>query len=579
MIRKGFETIGTLKEIGGVASLASAAMVVLGILFNPISTQSLLFVSFGYTMYLLPLYLLWLGVVLSTHTSTTCNLVNIFRVVLGFPALGWFAGSIELLTGIGSERSVGQLLFGYFGRLPFIVSLQFVSELWSLMLMLVVTLATVVFVTYYPMVGILHAFHDRAMLKRKSKMCANLQRPPIVEGPVETRSPSRMDQVGDVSPSVKKACPIGKQESVHTESIPMHDEALPISILPDPPTTDDRNLRLSKDVAGFEQLLIDAILRLAQIPLVRAEGTEPLVGISSMQFSFRPDKANNRPIKSLLGITYDLALEVRRSPIRITITDVVLIEVPLSDDERIFVYVKESLQEDTVDEPTYLIGKTIDGRPLELPVRKSLNMLVGGHVGTGKSVLLHSIIFGLIFRWKPSEVQLALYDHKVEEFKRYGTLPHLWHPVADSTKKFDLLLEKLEDELERRKRIRGLDDQAKFPLLVVIMDEFRGLASMRLTTLISECRSLGMTFILATQYPKAEEVSTPIKANLTTRVSFRMRDSTGSRLILGESGGETLMDQGDCLVSTSYCFEHAQAAHCRNEDLKAVENYLKTLGH
>jgi S-DNA-T family DNA segregation ATPase FtsK/SpoIIIE len=206
-------------------------------------------------------------------------------------------------------------------------------------------------------------------------------------------------------------------------------------------------------------------------------------------------------------------------------------------------------------------------------------MLVGGHVGTGKSVLLHSIIFGLIFRWKPSEVQLALYDHKVEEFKRYGTLPHLWHPVADSTKKFDLLLEKLEDELERRKRIRGLDDQAKFPLLVVIMDEFRGLASMRLTTLISECRSLGMTFILATQYPKAEEVSTPIKANLTTRVSFRMRDSTGSRLILGESGGETLMDQGDCLVSTSYCFEHAQAAHCRNEDLKAVENYLKTLGH
>lgn len=590
-------TITGTYEITGISLIVAGLITLVGLLFNPLTTQSLLFLTFGYLMYALPLYLLWLGYTFFSARYTGKGIIELLRAILIFPSICWIAGSIELLVRYGSSREEIVLAAGKFGLFPLSFFSSFTNGYWTVFSALAAALCAAVFVLLHPLQQVLRwvffrqgRAHFRKQGRKRTVISKSIPAPVLVHGKkISTSASGSCAQGSDSTDNQKpvpaeKNAPIAEQPQQETSTalnvLPSHlDRPLPVSILPEHPLM--RKLadnEAQRELLDIEKRLIDVIYQLTSISIVRAQGREPLMGISTMQFAFRPHESNRKAVRKLINLNYDLALELKRSPVQITIKDVIIVEVPLTNQERTFVYIKELLtREEIISEPTYLIGKTAEGRPFELPVKKSLNILIGGQVGTGKSVLLHSIIFGLVFRWKPSEVQLALYDHKVEEFKRYSRLPHLWCPVADNMKKFETMLEKLEQELERRKRIREKDEHAGFPLLVVVMDEFRGLSSERLMTLISECRSLNMTFVLATQYPRSDVISTPIKANLTTGISFRMRDSTGSRLIIGESGGEMLMDNGDCLVSTSFCFEHAQSSFCRREDLQAVGDYLQSL--
>jgi len=573
-------------ELSGVTLIVAGGITLVGILLNPLTTASVLFYTFGYLMYGLPIYLLWLGYTLFSARCTGTGAVQLLRSILFFPTVCWSVGSIGLLVRFGSGSSAMLSASGRFGLLPVILFSSFTEGYATLIPALGFTLAAAVFVLFPPLRKLLRwVFLRRNRLQNTKQPVRTPDYPEVPKDPGRIPYPDKKSRDEHTQSKTAPAEEAPHAETVHPREkspavTPEHsfpDTPLPVFILPEaPPARKLGDLDVQQDLQEIEQTVIDVVQRLTQIRLVRAPGREPFMGISSLQLAFRPHESNRKAVRGLLNLTYDLGLELGRSPISISIRDVILLEIPLNHDERTYVYVKELLNRDeSIPEPTYLIGRTMDGQPLELPVKKSLNLLIGGQVGTGKSVLLHTIIFGIIFRWKPSEVQLALYDHKVEEFKRYARLPHLWHPVADNPRTFEAMLEKLEQELERRKRVREKNEYARFPLLVVIMDEFRGLSSERLMTLISECRSLNMTFILATQYPRADVVSTPIKANLTTGISFRMRDATGSRLILGESGGEMLLDNGDCLVSTSFCFEHAQAALCRKEDLQAVGEYLR----
>jgi hypothetical protein len=542
-------------DTAGVAFIISGGILLVGVLINLYSTRSVLFFTFGYLMYGVPVYLGWVGFTFILAQVTGRRVLEVVRVMLSFPVLCWIVGSIELLIWYTGGKETLALTAGSIGLFPFIFFNNFTSGRRTFITALVFVLAAAAFV----------------LLPQILRMFQQVFRRRVAE---------EVSNHYDIKPSVRQVVPAGEYVESKEKRIPAdRDIPLPVSILPELPLAAGHvGDSVQNELVEIEEKLIDVIFRLTQIRLERAPGREPVMGISTMQLAFRPHEANRKAIKNLLNLNYDLALELKRSPVRITLKDVIMIEIPLDEEKRTFVYVKEILDSnEKIPEPTYLVGKTADGRQFELPVKKSLNVLIGGQVGAGKSVLLHSFIFGIIFRWKPSEVQFALYDHKVEEFKRYSRLPHLWHPVADSQSKFMILLEKLEQELERRKRVRERDEQASFSLLIVIMDEFRGLSSERLMTLIAECRSLNMAFVLATQYPRADVMSTPIKANLTTGISFRMRDATGSRLIIGESGGEMLLGNGDCLVSTSFCFEHAQAAYCRKEDLQAVSEYLRAL--
>ena len=343
---------------------------------------------------------------------------------------------------------------------------------------------------------------------------------------------------------------------------PAVDEPLPLEILPEPRSDDARIDRISREVISLQRRIIDVVRRIAGVDLVPF-GAQPQIGLNSLRFEFAKEEGQVATVRNVARSLADIGVEIGRAPARVEIKDAIRVELPLFDDERRFVPIVPLLQETTAgsDQPiTYLIGRFQDGHPCELDVHQARHVLVGGSTGGGKTVLLHSIVFGVAFRYPPSRVRLALADFKVFEFGAYRGLPHLWQEVATTTGGFANLVENLFEELQMRKRTLAGDAGATFPVLITIIDEFSGCASPKLIRLISEARALNMFFVLATQHPTAEVISTAIKANMVTGIAFRTQSHVGSRLIIGSSDATSLKTNGDCLVQTPSSLARVQAA-------------------
>ncbi len=358
---------------------------------------------------------------------------------------------------------------------------------------------------------------------------------------------------------------------------PDSDEEDPIPIiLPDPEADSGEVPVQSEQLGELQKLIQDVVRRLARVELVPSEAPAR-VGMSNIVFEFQKKRGQSASVRNIERIAADIGVETGRAPVRTEVAGTIRFELPLKETERRFAPIKGLLLDAPVlahDPIKYLIGRRHDASPFELPARDALHMLVGGQTGGGKTVLLHTIIFGLIFRYAPSRVRLALYDHKIEEFSRYRGLPHLWQDIVTTKDGFHQLLANLRIELQKRKQMRTRDPEVGFPALVTIMDEFRGLSDKKLTELIAEARALDMFFILATQHPIAEVVSTAIKANLVTRIALKVRDQTASHLIIQRPDAMWLLPKGDCLVHAPSGFTRAQAGWCTKSDLKALSVHL-----
>jgi S-DNA-T family DNA segregation ATPase FtsK/SpoIIIE len=361
---------------------------------------------------------------------------------------------------------------------------------------------------------------------------------------------------------------------------PEPDLPLPLGILPAMAAADEDTSALTDKLAGMQRLITQVVGNTTGIDL-RPAGS-PEVGLTAIGFEFEKSPGQTGSVNRLAGALADLGLALRRAPVRLAIGATVRFEVPLRSEERRFVPILPLLREvqpapDT-DEVRLLLGRRHDGSPYELELTQARHILVGGSTGGGKTVLLHSMIFGLAFRYAPSAVRLALFDPKVFEFSRYKGLPHLWHEVVTTEEGYMCLVDNLADELERRKRARQADPMATFPALVTIIDEFRGFDCPKLIQIIAQARALRMYFVLATQHPTANVISTAIKANLTTGIALRVRDSTASRLIIGDQGAESLLPYGDCLVQGPDGLVRIQAGWVRDApdtDLPRLQAHLE----
>jgi len=334
---------------------------------------------------------------------------------------------------------------------------------------------------------------------------------------------------------------------------PALDEPLPLDLLPDADAANPALDRLNEQLPALQRDIIDVIRRTTGVVLV-SSGAGVRVGLNAILFEFAKREGQTVAVSNVERALRDIGVETGRAPVRVDISDAIRIELPLFDEERRFAPIKPLLAEtmpvagQPTSPPSYLIGRCQDGSPFQLEMAEARHVLVGGGTGGGKTVLLHSIIFGVAFRYRPSEVRLALADNKVFEFSQYRGLPHLWQGIVTTPDGFTNLVENLSDELQRRKQETARTGRVEFPIILTIVDEFSGYDSGKLVRLIAEARALNMLFVLATQHPTAEVISTSIKANLVTGIGFRTRDQSSSRLIIGVSDGTALRARGDCLV-------------------------------
>lgn len=292
-------------------------------------------------------------------------------------------------------------------------------------------------------------------------------------------------------------------------------------------------------------------------------------------FEFRP--APHIKVSKILTLQDDLAMALRAQTIRIQAPipgkDVVGIEVPNQNLETI--YLKEILESEiykNASSPlTMALGKDIVGAPFITDLKKLPHLLIAGTTGSGKSVGINAMLLSLLYRNSPKTLRLMMIDPKMLEFSIYNDIPHLLTPVITQAKQAITALSNMVAEMERRyaimsharvKNIESYNEKMKseggeqFPYIVVIIDELADLmmtsgkdVELYIGRLAQMARASGIHLIVATQRPSVDVVTGLIKANLPSRISYRVGQRIDSKVILDQMGAESLLGRGDMLFT------------------------------
>lgn len=237
-----------------------------------------------------------------------------------------------------------------------------------------------------------------------------------------------------------------------------------------------------------------------------------------------------------------------------------------------------------------VLGRAHSGRDLIADLSVMPHLLIAGTTGSGKSVLLHSILASLIL--SNVSVKLALIDPKKVELSYYSDIKQLMYPVVTDPDDALDVLNDLVDEMENRFKIMARHSvnhinelDKKLPYVVVVIDEFSDLMhtakkefQKKLCMLAQKSRACGIHIIIATQRPSVDVVTGLIKANFPARISCRVSSLTDSRVILGCSGAEKLLGKGDALLSSvGYDMVRFQGAYISPEEIQNLcEQYKRS---
>ena len=250
-------------------------------------------------------------------------------------------------------------------------------------------------------------------------------------------------------------------------------------------------------------------------------------------------------------------------------------EVPKMTSERYWVSA-ESLWDRVPVTDTQLtvpLGEDISGDPVSINFSSdnTPHLLIAGMTGSGKSVALETILYGLT-RYPETRVKLGLIDPKGTELAPFDGMPHLERPIGMFAEDAIPLLETGVEEMERRyalfreHRVRGIGEfnnrvpSEALPWFVIVLDEYADLTSdpadksaieSLFRRLAAKARAAGIHLIAATQRPDVNVISAVIRANFPAQLALRTRDRTDSQIIIQESGAETLAGLGDALLRSS----------------------------
>ncbi len=321
-------------------------------------------------------------------------------------------------------------------------------------------------------------------------------------------------------------------------------------------------------------------------------------------FEFKP--APNVKVSKILGLQDDLAMALSAETIRIQAPipgrDVVGIEIP--NEQSDIIYLREILESDLFQNSksplTIALGKDIVGKPFITDIKKLPHLLIAGTTGSGKSVGINAMILSLLYKNDPDHLKLMMIDPKMLEFSIYDDIPHLITPVITEPKKAIAALANMVAEMERRyrlmadKRTKNIDNYNEkvkrdgsaeaMPFIVVIIDELADLmmnggkeVETSIARLAQKSRACGIHLIVATQRPSVDVVTGIIKANLPSRLSYRVGQKIDSKVILDSTGADSLLGRGDGLFTppgtTGLVRIHAPWA--TEEEIEEIVEYIK----
>ena len=305
-------------------------------------------------------------------------------------------------------------------------------------------------------------------------------------------------------------------------------------------------------------------------PVITRFEVEPGPGVKVSQFSALQD---------------DLAMALKAVSIRILAPipgkGAVGIEIPNRKMQTIFgrdIFESEAFKP-TPDKIIMALGKDISGEPFSMDLAKAPHLMIAGQTGSGKSVCINALMASMLLSKTPDELRMILVDPKAVELKMYENIPHLLAPVITKPEVAIQALQWLCYEMDRRTevlakaKVRNLngfnekfdagllpedvpdtDRGHRMAFIVVIIAEMADLMMVagkeiekNVSRLAAKARAVGIHLVLATQRPSVKVITGNIKANLPTRISFKVASQVDARTVMDHAGAEKLLGRGDML--------------------------------
>lgn len=321
-------------------------------------------------------------------------------------------------------------------------------------------------------------------------------------------------------------------------------------------------------------------------------------------------------VEKVTQIQNNIAKDMRAESIRILApvpgSDTVGIELPNKVSNMVFL--RELMESDTWRNSKanipIILGKDVSGNVKITDLAKAPHLLIAGSTGSGKSVCMNTLIMSLLYRFSPYELKLILVDPKYVELEIYRPLPHLITPLVNDPTKVPYALRWGVNEMEHRyqqmARVKAKNLEAfnnrppdpepvmdendepipqKLPLLIIIVDELADImmteakkdVETSICRIAQKGRAAGIHLVIATQTPRKDIITGVIKANLPTKIAFKVSTGMDSRVILDSQGAEKLLGKGDMLFKgPAGEMERIQGSMVSDPEIQKIADFVSS---
>lgn len=570
----------------------------------------------GYTMYALPILLIYLAVETFRAEGNQLPLAVKFAAVL---EIVWFSGLFGLLKTASRPESGG-----FVGDSINMGVLQMVDSAIAAIIYLVLIFITVLFITQtspftvfsrvWEMIKTDRSEDDknRSVMKQAAKRDSGDKLGdiklnagvPIIDTAKEKKS---------LLKSSKKQLPYPEKTEEQTALVATRDPNW------QPPSLEllERNESGADagDTRQNAQIIHDTLSEFN----IDAEMGDINVGPKVTQYTLRPPSGVK--LTRITALETNIALNLAAQSLRIEAPipgqKAVGIEVPnrKAADVRLYGTLNSKQWKSAREQLSFAIGKDISGKVVVGELGKMPHLLIAGQTGSGKSVMINTLLSSLLYRNSPSDMKLILVDPKQVEMAPYEDIPHLLTPVITEPEKTISALKWAVNEMERRykllaaEKIRNIRDYNKklqsrakkiaiadengnvqqhedgsMPYIVIVVDEMADLMMIAkrdvealIVRLAQKARAVGIHLVLATQRPSVDVITGLIKANVPARISFTVASQVDSMTILDQAGAEKLLGQGDMLFYTPSMSKpkRIQGAWVTDDEVNKITDHLR----
>ena len=570
----------------------------------------------GYTMYALPILLIYLAVETFRAEGNQLPLAVKFAAVL---EIVWFSGLFGLLKTASRPESGG--FVGYSINMGV---LQMVDSAIAAIIYLVLIFITVLFITQTSPFTVF----SRVWEMIKTDRSENDKNRSVMKQAAKRDSGDKLGDIKlnagvpiiDAAKEKKSLLKSSKKQPLHPEKA---EEQTALVATRDPNWQPPSLELLERNESGADagdtrqnaQIIHDTLSEFN----IDAEMGDINVGPKVTQYTLRPPSGVK--LTRITALETNIALNLAAQSLRIEAPipgqKAVGIEVPnrKAADVRLYGTLNSKQWKSAREQLSFAIGKDISGKVVVGELGKMPHLLIAGQTGSGKSVMINTLLSSLLYRNSPSDMKLILVDPKQVEMAPYEDIPHLLTPVITEPEKTISALKWAVNEMERRykllaaEKIRNIRDYNKklqsrakkiaiadengnvqqhedgsMPYIVIVVDEMADLMMIAkrdvealIVRLAQKARAVGIHLVLATQRPSVDVITGLIKANVPARISFTVASQVDSMTILDQAGAEKLLGQGDMLFYTPSMSKpkRIQGAWVTDDEVNKITDHLR----